>query len=122
MNERAPAKLGKRGRSLWKTVTATYQLRPEELELLEDMCRTRDLIDRLQAEIDGSEVMVAGSMGQFVTHPLVQEIRQQRNTYRQLTTRLDLPDSEGNSPAAGKRKAKASTAARARWGATATTG
>ena len=118
MNERAPARLGRSGKRLWKDVTERYSLRPDELRLLEDCCRTSDLIDTLQASIDGAGadgLTVKGSMGQQVISPAISEIRQQRSQLRQMLARLDLPDAEGNSPAAGRRSAKASTAARARW-------
>lgn len=121
MNEKAPAGLGKNGRTLWGGVVSTYDLRVDELQMLEDMARTADAIAGLQAVIDTEGYIAAGSMGQDVVHPAVQEIRQQRNTLRQLSQRLDLPDVEGGGRATtrkGKAQAKASAAARARWSQT----
>lgn len=117
MNEKAPTGLGKSGKKLWRDVVKTYQLRSDELQILEQMARTSDTIDALQAVIDAEGMMATGSMGQAVVHPAVQEIRQHRTLFRQHAQRLDLPDAEGGGTAAAKRSAKAKAAANARWSA-----
>lgn len=120
MNERAPAGLGASGKALWKGVVSKYELRVDELQMLEDMARSADAIAGLQKVINKEGYMAAGSMGQDVVHPAVQEIRQQRNTLRQLSQRLDLPDADTGGRTTtkdGKRTAKATNAARVRWSA-----
>lgn len=108
----APTKLGKSGRAMWADVTGTYQLRPDELRLLEDACREMDLVDRLVAELDKASLVVEGSMGQPVTNPLVQEIRQHRQVIKSLLAAIKLPDESGEQ---GSRSAQARDAAAARW-------
>lgn len=116
--KQAPKNLGVNGRKLWKDVISAYGLRPDELQILEDACRERDLIDRMQDELDqpGTSLIVTGSMKQEVANPLVSELRQHRSTYRALVAALKLPDGP---PAQTKpsqaRSSKARAAANARW-------
>jgi len=108
-----PTKLGPRARKLWNELTVTYELRPDELRILEDACREIDLIDRLEAELVVGEMVVAGSQGQPVANPLVSEIRQHRSTLQRLLGSLKLPDEDGRQGAA--RSEAAREAAHARW-------
>lgn len=106
---RRPAGL-KRSATLWDQVTGTYELRPDEYRLLEDACRQADLIDKLQKEIDKAPLTVAGSMGQQVAHPVLQEIRQHRSTLQRMMAQLKLPDA----PAAPQKGSSGSNSDRAR--------
>lgn len=90
--KRAPAKLGPRARRLWRDVTGTYQLRPDELALLEDACREVDIVDWLDVELRDAPLYSTGSAGQPVANPLLAEIRQHRNTLTSLLRSLKLPD------------------------------
>lgn len=96
---KSPTGLKPRSRRMWKTITADYKLRADELDLLEDACREMDLIDALEAELKGSTYLVTGSQGQSVINPLVSEIRQHRATKKALWTALNLPDDESTAPA-----------------------
>lgn len=111
----APAGLGPTGGKLWRSVLDDFELRPDELRILEDACREAALIDKLQHEIDQLTTLIArGSMGQPVANPLIQEVRQHRATFAQLMARLKLADADGEgSP--GDRSARARAAATARW-------
>ena len=111
----APQGLGPKARRIWREITVVYDLRPDELRVLEDACREIDLIERLEQGLDGAKLLVKGSMGQPVANPLVQEIRQHRATLQRLLGSLKLPDD----PAADGDPRAASNAARdaagARW-------
>ena len=109
-----PEALGPAGLKIWSAVVAEYDLRPDELRILEDACREATLIDRLHHELQGAPLLVKGSMGQQVASPLVQEVRQHRATFAQLMARLKLEDLDG-STGAGERAARARSAAQARW-------
>lgn len=87
-----PAGLGSNARILWAATTEKFELRSDELRVLEDACREVDLIDRMEAEIAGSGLMITGSMGQDRIHPLVSEIRQHRAVLAGLLRALKLPD------------------------------
>lgn len=96
-----PTGLGAKARALWRAITTAYTLRPDELSILEDICREVDLIERLETELREGPLTVRGSMGQQVASPLVQEIRQHRAVKARLLGGLALPDEDkGNSEAA----------------------
>lgn len=115
-----PEGLGGPALSLWRQIVNVYDLRPDELRVLEDACGEAMLVDRLKRALDepGTQLIVRGSMGQQVASPLLTEIRQHRGTLAQLLGRLNLPDDatgevSGDSPA--ERSVKARAAANARW-------
>ena len=110
-----PMKLASAGASLWGDVVGTYELRADELRILEDACRERDLIARLEDSLDGADLVVRGSMGQSVINPLVSELRQHRATFASLMRQLKLPDDGEGSDQGGALSAKNRAAAQARW-------
>ena len=112
---KAPSGLGRKAKALWSEVTDNYDLRVDELRILEDACWEADLVDRLQSEINAAdhENVVKGSMGQPVASPLVQEVRQHRTVLARLLTSLKLPEDEAGQ-AAG-RSAQMRQVASARW-------
>jgi hypothetical protein len=98
---------------MWREITETYDLRADELRVLEDACREVDLIERLEEAMKDAPLTSSGSMGQLVAHPLVQELRQHRSTLKALLGSLKLPDDPGGK--AESRSASARDAANARW-------
>lgn len=113
-NLEPPEGLGDKALVVWSEIAGNYELRIDELRVLEDACREIDLIERLEAELVHAELMVTGSMGQPVASPLVQELRQHRGVLARLLGWLKLPDEEA--PAKGNTSASARQAAMARWG------
>jgi hypothetical protein len=109
----APKGLEEEGVALWDDITAVYDLRPDELRVLEAACFECDLIARMQRQSVTEDLIVVGSQGQPVANPLVQELRQHRSTLRGLLGQLKLPDEDGR--AAASRSAQARDAAGARW-------
>ena len=114
MDNPAPEDLADDGAKLWSDITGKYELRPDELSVLEDACRERDLIARMATELAVRDVMIVGSMGQMVMNPLLGEVRQHRATFAALMRQLKLPD-EGGSESGGALSAKNRAAAQARW-------
>lgn len=110
---RTPTGLKAKAKALWKDTTESFDLRTDELRILEDACREVDLIERLETELKGSPLMVEGSMGQLVASPLVQELRQHRTTLKSLLAALKLPEDDAGSK--GTRATSARAAAEARW-------
>jgi hypothetical protein len=102
------------GSALWGVIVGKYDLRADELRILEDACREADLIDLLSVALDESTPITKGSMGQPVVNPLVPEIRQHRATLSTLLGKLKLPDDD-TSDSAGRVSAQARAAANARW-------
>lgn len=107
-----PRNLSTAGRKLWTEITSNYQLRADELRILEDACRESDLIDTLNAATADAELVVQGSTGQPVINPLISELRQHRSTLAALLRQLKLPD---ESDTAENRSTAARAAANARW-------
>ncbi len=72
--------LQKGGRALWRAMWSVFDFRaePNLLAILEQACRTRDEIDRLEVEMDDQPYTVLGSARQVQVHPLVSEARFQR--------------------------------------------
>jgi hypothetical protein len=90
-----PVDLDDRGSALWDSVTANYDLRPDELAILADAAHECDIIEKLKAEFQARELITTGSMGQDVAAPHVSEIRQHRATLASLLAKLRLPDESG---------------------------
>lgn len=115
MATRAPDGLGPKSKKLWRSITGEFELRADELRILEDACREVDLVERMEESIQAGSLVVAGSMGQDVAAPLVQEIRQHRATVQKLLAALKLPV-EDEGAAAASRSSSARALANARWG------
>ncbi|NKS00468.1 hypothetical protein GS528_04805 [Rhodococcus hoagii] len=93
---RCPNGLKARGKALWRDLHQTFDMSndPHRQVLVEDACRTADLIDRLQAAVDSHDLRVKGSQGQPVAAPELAELRLHRGTLSQTLARLALPDTE----------------------------
>lgn len=109
----APAGLDVKGKKTWKAITSSYELRADELDTLEDICREVDLIARLEDGLDGADLLTKGSQGQEVLNPLIAEVRQHRATKKALWASLKLPDDAAGAPAANQQR----EAAQSRWAA-----
>ncbi len=114
MKPRQPKNLAGAGRSLWRSIIDVYELRPDEVRVLEQAARTADLIDALRTQLDHEPLTTAGSMGQVRPNPLLMEIRGQRQLLANLLKQLHLPDEPGAVSATPT--VRAQNAARARWG------
>ena len=111
-----PKGLEKAGAALWRDVIGKYELRADEQRILEDACRERDLLTRLETGLASADLIVRGSQGQDVINPIVSELRQHRSTFATLMRQLNLPDAGGPSgDSGGELSAKNRAAAQARW-------
>lgn len=114
---RTPAHLAAAGRTLWRAVVDTYELRADELLVLEKACRTADDSARLDAALRDAPLMVTGSTGQQRHNPLLHEARQTRALLAALLKQLALPDEADLADGAlTGNSVKAMNAARSRWG------
>ncbi|NEW33830.1 hypothetical protein GV791_14830 [Nocardia cyriacigeorgica] len=103
------------GRKIWTDIVAQWDLRPDELRVLREAAREVDLIDALEDALAKDSLMIPGSMGQMVVHPMVTELRQHRSTLAALLRQLKLPDADGGAGAQESRSTAARAAANARW-------
>jgi hypothetical protein len=89
-----PKSLETAGAKLWRDVVSKYDLRVDELAVLEAACKTTDMIATLDTEWAnlGKPFMTRGSMGQDVIHPLIGERRTQQAALARLFAQLKLPD------------------------------
>ena len=108
-----PAGLSPRGAALWTHVSDGYQLGPDEVEVLVELCRTVDLAEVLAAECLANP-MVDGRFGRTL-NPAVREVRQQRAEMRHLAAALGLPDSTGKPNIESGNTKRARRAANARY-------
>ncbi|MCC7089531.1 MAG: hypothetical protein IT295_10275 [Dehalococcoidia bacterium] len=90
MNEPAPAPtpppkppvgLGRHGRALWKSITAAYELRPDELEALAVAARTLEELKAMERAAAGAATLVRGPRARQVPNPMLEELRRHRATY-----------------------------------------
>ena len=113
MDTLTPADLHASGSALWESITSKYDLRPDELVILEAACHAADRIDALE-EARAGVVLTTGSTGQVVVHPAISEIRATEAQVSKLLASLKLPDADGN-PAESSRSTQARAAAQSRW-------
>jgi hypothetical protein len=66
-----PNGLDNEGRKLWREIVGTFDVveEPHKRRILFDACKTADLIDRLDAAMEGQQLTAKGSTGQLVIHP-----------------------------------------------------
>lgn len=114
-DRKPPTRLSKSAHALWDDVTSEWDLRPDELRMLEDACREASLVDRIERELSAG-LLTLGSTGQVRAHPLLGEVRQHRVAMSQLLSRLNLPDADAEGRAQDARSQHARLAAVARWG------
>lgn len=103
------------GLRLWCAITDVYELRPDELALLAEACRTQDLIDQLAEALAESGPIVEGSKGQSRVSTVAVELRQQRVTLGRLLGQIGIPEESGSVPQQSARSRHAQRAASVRW-------
>ena len=116
MTSKPPARLSASARALWVGVTGRWELRPDEMRILEDACREATLVDKIEAALKAADLVTDGSTGQARAHPLLSEVRQHRVAMTSLLARLALPDDEAEGRQESARSEHARSAAIARWG------
>jgi hypothetical protein len=82
---------------LWRELHAQFDFSqdPHRAAIIEDACRTADLIDRMQLVVDDADgLRVRGSQGQPVGMPELAEVRQYRALLASLLRALALPDTD----------------------------
>ncbi|GEB46927.1 hypothetical protein MTE01_28720 [Microbacterium testaceum] len=97
----APAK-----RTFRDIVDAHPSLEKAKLSALYGACDLLSDADKMQARIDADGLMVAGSMGQQVAHPLIAEVRQYRRAALDAIKALGLDGRSGASAAGAALVAK----------------
>lgn len=114
---RTPAGLRRRGKALWKSVIAGFELSEGECALLLEACRCLDDIEALQHAVADAPMTTIGSRGQDVVHPLRAELRSERLLLAKLLSQLDVPmPNEGLGSWDGlSASSRARKASRARW-------
>lgn len=105
---RAPEGLSLPRKKLWKVILTEHKLAAWELEILEDACRTKDLIATLDGDIAISELKTTGFMDQEILNDSIKERRMQGAHLIKLSASLKLPDAQ---QIAGVGQSRARTAA-----------
>lgn len=86
-----PSHLGKRGKALWRSLTAEFSFSAAEFPILELVCSQWDTLAKLDAELAGMGVVVAGSEGQPVVNGILRERRETIKQIDALLVALALP-------------------------------
>lgn len=104
--------------ALWYALLGAYELNIGEMAVLEQLVTARTQLDEIEADWrrDGSPKTAEGSMGQPVTDPRIQEMRQLRTQYAALIKALNLPADGGNEKRRPGRPTRANSQPDARWG------
>lgn len=101
--QRVPVGLGVGGRSLWRAVVGEHDLDATQLVQLEEACRAKDRLDKLDDLLRGDVdtwarlVVDAASDGQVFELRLTQALTQANataNVMKQLLAALRLPDEQ----------------------------
>ena len=104
---RSPVGLGRGGRALWRGITASHDLDPLQHVLLEEACRAKDRLDKLDAVLSGDPVVwaaLAAELDEFDgprqvrIGPVLAEVNATSRGMSQLLAALRLPD-----PVTGRR-------------------
>lgn len=105
-----PTFLAVEGKRIWKRIVTDYELRPDELLTLEDICAVSDLIADLRKQWVGlgRPTMTKGSMGQEVEHPLIGSIDKAQKARNAMWRMLRLPDLD-DAPAVNQQRDAANT-------------
>src|SRR6185295_8156943 len=88
-----PEGLASSGLKLWTAVTKDYELDEHESALLLQACRTLDVIDALDTDVQLYGTLIDSPQGRK-TNPSIGEARQQRIAYARLSAALRLPQGE----------------------------
>jgi hypothetical protein len=105
----APPGLGARGRAMWREMRQTFVFSVSEEGTLLELCRCLDELDRLEKTMSSEPVVVRGSRGQPVPHPLLGDIRAHRLVLAKLVKALNLPDESSSRGAGGVRRGRLSS-------------
>jgi len=111
---KAPPKLGKAGRDLWRSITSIWELDAKELTILAAICRQVDDVARLEDALATDGLIVTGAAGQPRLNAVVTELRQSRLAVSRMLTDLRLPSDDGT-PAMSRASLNAQNAANTRW-------
>src|SRR5688500_2445019 len=86
-----PEHLGTAGAELWHRMTEDVAYDdPSELETLRKACELEDTAATLAAALEGARLIVTGSKGQDVPHPLLAELRLTRAEVARLLARIRM--------------------------------
>ena len=110
-----PAELERRGRAFWRKIMDVYLPdAPHEVEILREICRSLDSLDRLAAQVATDGEMIEGNGGRMRLHPAISASASLRIVVARLVERLGLSAADGavTPSAASVHGVKANTA---RW-------
>ena len=133
----APDALRAGGRVLWDGIAGSFELMPEQLVQLEEACRAKDRLDKLDRLLSGdvdtwAHIDFDGKPVSLRVDAALAQANTTANLMKQLLAALRLPDEEGRRPqfrgargaqtpsVAGGAPAAANSAsdrAKKRWGA-----
>lgn len=104
------------GQRLWRDLTERVEFTDIERRILTNACFTLDRISKERRAI-GDRLVVLGSQGQEVAHPLLRELRADEKHFADLIGKLDIPDEfAATGEQDGARSAQMRAVVGTRWG------
>lgn len=97
-----PTGLKAGGKKLWESITSGWDIAPEQHQLLENVCRSQDRIDKLSHILDDQEPVVPNRFGVLIAHPAAQLLRSEVANFSQLYRLLQLEAPSGNDSRPGR--------------------
>lgn len=115
-----PNGLRTEGLRLWHDTLAGvadgWALDIADLTLLEEACRLRDTVTRLQRRVDREGTQVTGSEGQMVAHPLLREVRMSRALIVSTVKKVEIaPPHQRTGGMSKRQRDQLADARRQRW-------
>jgi hypothetical protein len=89
-----PEGLEESGRRLWTSITAEYELDVHEQLILTQAARCSDLLDRLAEDLQKAPRAITNARGDLISHPSLNEHRQQSLAMARLLAALRLPQGD----------------------------
>lgn len=102
MKNGVPKALLKGGRALWKSVLSGWDVPEEQHQLLLNVCRCQDRIDKLTRILDKEGPTARNRWQVPIAHPAALLLRSEVSNFSQLYRLLQLEAPSGDTPHAGR--------------------
>jgi P27 family predicted phage terminase small subunit len=100
---KAPTGLRHGGKTLWRQILDGWEVPDEQLQILENVCRSQDRIDTLQRTLEREGMTTKNRFGVIVAHPATNILRAEVANFSALYRLLQLAAPSGEDDGPGRR-------------------